>query len=102
MRVFSSHFAAKAVIFVASMAIAVCVATSAMGQSQAAAADLSGTVVDPTGAVVAGATVHAKGIVNGITRTVTANAEGVYQFIGLPPGDYEVSADAATFKKVLI
>ncbi|HEX3102027.1 MAG TPA: carboxypeptidase regulatory-like domain-containing protein, partial [Pyrinomonadaceae bacterium] len=102
MRVFSSRFAPKAVIFLASMAIAAFVAASAMGQSQAAAADLSGTVVDPTGAVVAGATVHARGIANGITRTVTANSEGVYQFIGLPPGDYEVSADAATFKKVLI
>ncbi len=102
MRVFSSRFAAKAAIFLASMAIAVCVAASAMGQSQAAAADLSGTVVDPTGAVVAGATVHAKSMTNGITRTVTANSEGNYQFIGLPPGDYEVSADAATFKKVVI
>ncbi len=77
-------------------------AVSAMGQSQSAAADLSGSVTDPTGAVVAGATVRAKGIGNGINRTVTANGEGNYQFIGLPPGDYEITAEAATFKKVVI
>ena len=86
----------------AALLLTIFFAASAFGQSQAAAADLSGTVVDPTGAVVAGATVHAKGIGNGITRTVTTNSEGVYQFIGLPPGDYEVSADANTFKKVVI
>ena len=103
MRVFSSKISAKAVtLLLLTMAVTIFFAASAMGQSQAAAADLSGTVVDPTGAVVAGATVHARGIGNGITRTVTANSEGTYQFIGLPPGDYEVSADAATFKKVVI
>lgn len=102
MRVFSSKFSAKAATFLLLIAATVFAAGSAMGQSQSTSADLSGTVVDPTGAVVAGATVHAKGIGNGITRTVTANAEGTYQFIGLPPGDYEVSADASTFKKVVI
>lgn len=102
MRVFSSLVSAKVATLLLSMAATIFFAASAMGQSQAAAADLTGTVVDPTGAVVAGATVHAKGIANGITRTVTANSEGNYQFIGLPPGDYEVSADAATFKKVVI
>ena len=102
MRVFSSLVSAKAATLLLSMAATIFFAASAMGQSQAAAADLTGTVVDPTGAVVAGATVHAKGIGNGITRTVTANSEGTYRLIGLPPGDYEVSADAATFKKVVI
>ncbi len=102
MRVFSSKITARAATLLLAMAVTVFFAASAFGQSQAAAADLSGTVTDPTGAVVAGATVHARGIANGITRTVTANSEGVYQFISLPPGDYEVSADAATFKKVVI
>ena len=42
-------------------------------QSQSSAADLTGTVVDPNGAVVAGATVTAKDSATGITRTVTAD-----------------------------
>jgi len=77
-------------------------AASAMAQAQATAADLTGTVVDQTGAVVAGATVHAKGIATGISRSATTDAQGTYQLIGLPPGEYEISTDAASFKKSVI
>ncbi len=71
-------------------------------QAQASTADLRGTVVDPNGAVVPGASVTASNSATGITRTVTANDEGIYQIFSLQPGDYEVSAQAATFKKVVI
>lgn len=73
-----------------------------MPQAQATAADLVGTVVDPNGAVVAGATVIARNIATGISRTVTSNEDGTYQMIGIPPGEYEITAEAATFKKVAI
>ncbi|MFM9905891.1 MAG: TonB-dependent receptor domain-containing protein [Pyrinomonadaceae bacterium] len=102
MRVFSSRISARAVTILLVMAASVFMSVSVLGQSQSAAADLNGQVTDPTGAVVAGATVHAKGVGNGISRTVTSNGEGVYQFINLPPGEYEISAEAATFKKVVI
>ncbi len=78
---------------------------SALGifaQAQATAADLVGTVVDPSGAVVPGATVTAKNSATNISKTVTTNDSGEYTIIGLPPGDYEVSAEAATFKKTKI
>ena len=71
-------------------------------QAQSSSADLNGTVVDPNGAVVAGATVTAKGSSTGISRTVTANDAGEYSFIGLPPGEYSVTVEAATFKKTVI
>ena len=71
-------------------------------QAQSSSADLNGTVVDPNGAVVAGATVTAKGSSTGISRTVTANDSGEYSFIGLPPGEYSVTVEAATFKKTVI
>lgn len=76
--------------------------SSASAQAQASTADLIGTVVDPTGAVVAGATVTAKNAATGISRTVTADNAGEYQIIGVPPGDYEVTATAANFKTVVI
>ncbi len=82
--------------------IAVGAAGAAMGQAQATAADLSGTVVDPTGAVVSGANITVRNTATGISRNVTANSSGGYQIIGLPPGEYEVTAEAATFKKVVI
>lgn len=74
----------------------------AHAQAQVSTADLGGTVADPNGAVVAGATVTAKNSATGISRTVTANDSGEYQIIGLPPGDYEVSAEASNFKKTVI
>ncbi|MBK9154720.1 MAG: TonB-dependent receptor [Chloracidobacterium sp.] len=76
--------------------------TSSFGQAQATAADLSGTVTDPNGAVVAGATITVRNLATGIARTVTSGSQGNYQLIGLPPGEYEVSAEASTFKKVVI
>ena len=82
---------------------AVCIfALSGMAQSQAAAADLSGTVVDQSGAVVAGATIRAKGVATGISRTTTTDSQGSYQLIGLPPGEYEITAEAASFKKSVL
>ncbi|MBK8465502.1 MAG: TonB-dependent receptor [Chloracidobacterium sp.] len=102
MRAFSSSISSKAIKFVVLISAIAALAVSAIAQSQAAAADLSGTVTDPNGAVVSGATVQAKGMGTGINRTVTTNGDGVYQFIGLPPGEYDITAEASSFKKVII
>src|SRR5687768_5184270 len=77
-------------------------ASGAFAQAQATAADLTGTVVDPNGAVVPGATVSARNLGTNIQRSTTSGDDGVYQLIGLPPGEYEVTAEAPTFKKVVI
>jgi len=84
-------------------AIILCLCVSAVfAQSQSTAADLIGTVVDPSEAVVAGATVTGRNLATGLSRTVTADDSGEYQIVGLPPGEYEITAQAATFKKVVI
>ncbi len=74
----------------------------AMGQAQANAADLTGVVVDPNGAVIPGATVTARNLSTGITRSTSSGSDGSYRFIALPPGDYEISSEASTFKRVTI
>ena len=102
MRVIPSKVSSMAVTCVFTVLVMLVFAAAAMAQAQATSADLSGTVVDPNNAVVAGATVTARNSAIGISRTVTSNADGSYQFIGLPPGDYEITAEAATFKKVVI
>jgi hypothetical protein len=73
-----------------------------MSQAQATAADLTGTVVDPNDAVVGGATVTARNTATGLSRTSTTDQDGTYKFIGLPPGEYEIGAEAANFKKMII
>ena len=76
--------------------------SAAFAQTQSNAADLSGSVVDPSDAIVPGATVTAKNIATGITRTSTVSDSGTFQLIALPPGEYEITAEAATFKKTVI
>ena len=76
--------------------------SAAFAQTQSNAADLSGSVIDPSDAIVPGATVTAKNIATGITRTSTVSDSGTFQLIALPPGDYEITAEAATFKKTVI
>lgn len=94
-------FAMTGKILLPVIVLCICV-SAAFAQSQSTAADLIGTVVDPGEAVVAGATVTARNPATGLVRTVTANDSGEYQFVALPPGEYEVTAEAATFKKVVI
>jgi hypothetical protein len=76
--------------------------SAVLAQSQANAADLTGTVADPNGAVVPGATVTARSLATNIARTTASGDDGTYKFIALAPGEYEVTAEAATFKKIVI
>src|SRR5688572_27367797 len=77
-------------------------AAPAQAQADATSANLSGFVRDPAGAVVPGATVTARNPAVGVTRTTTTNDEGFYQLVQLPPGAYEVSVEAANFKRAVV
>src|SRR5271163_2976574 len=61
-------------------------------------ASLSGTVTDPSGAVVAGATVTATNVDTGVATTLTTNAAGFYSFQSLPLGNYTISVQQTGFK----
>src|SRR5262245_54398246 len=74
----------------------------AFGQAQSNAADIQGTVKDSTGAVVPNATVTARNPSTNFSRNATTNDEGFYRLIGVPPGDYEVTVEAANFKKAVL
>jgi outer membrane receptor protein involved in Fe transport len=56
---------------------------------------VSGTVVDESGARVAGATVSLAGPAGRETRVT--DAAGEYQFVGVGPGDYRISAASSGF-----
>lgn len=102
MRAFSLRFTTVVNrLLMLAMVTLIC-AGAALAQAQASSADLNGTVTDPSGAVVPGATVTARDTATGITRTVTTDESGEYKFIGLPPNDYEITAEARTFKKTII
>ncbi len=74
----------------------------ALGQAQANAADLQGTVRDSTNAVVPNASVTARNPGTNVTRNATTNDEGFYRIINVPPGDYEITVEAPNFKKAVL
>lgn len=65
--------------------------------AQGGDARFSGTVLDPTGALVPGATVTAKNERTGEERTATANAQGRYVVANLKPSTYTIRATVAGF-----
>jgi hypothetical protein len=77
-------------------------ATLALSQAQSNAADLQGVVRDPKGAVISGATVTARNTATNASRSATTDGDGVYQLVNLPPGDYEITAEATGFSKARI
>jgi outer membrane receptor protein involved in Fe transport len=58
--------------------------------AQATTGTLKGSVVDPNGAAVAGATVTAKNEATGIEQSTTATSDGLFTITNLPPGKYTV------------
>jgi hypothetical protein len=60
---------------------------------------ITGTVKDPSGAAVAGATVIVASPERGINRQSTTNDSGDYNQSALPQGNYDVSVTAPGFKK---
>ena len=61
--------------------------------------DITGTVTDPSGAVVSGATVALKTDATGAVRSSTTGANGTYRFSLLQPGNYIVTVAASGFNK---
>src|SRR5438094_2157162 len=59
---------------------------------------ISGTLKDPSGAVIPGATVTALNIAQGIQSKTTTDDKGFYIFPSLPVGRYNVQAEASGFK----
>ncbi len=62
-------------------------------------ATLSGTIADPSGAVVPGATVTVRNVETGVTNSTTTNSTGFYRVANLIPGQYVVTAQKTGFKK---
>jgi hypothetical protein len=97
-----------ALALAAGLALAL-VTTSPLLQKQASAQAIStnggsiqGTVTDPTGAVLAGASVTIADPGTGYSHTVTTDSAGLYSVGPLIPGRYTITVAAAGFKHELI
>ena len=65
--------------------------------AQTTTGSISGTVTDTSGAVIRGAAVAVRNVDTGAVRSATSNDEGLFSAPLLPPGTYEVTAEAAGF-----
>ena len=79
------------------MGLLLILAFAALGQREAG--QITGTVRDPSGAVVAAAKVTVKSVGTGSIREATSNMSGIYTVPSLRPDTYDVSVEAAGFEK---
>ena len=70
-------------------------------QGQTSRGTVSGTVTDPSGALVAGATVALKHATTGVRRSVTSNEAGIYRFDAVDLGVYEFKVTHPGFQAFL-
>jgi hypothetical protein len=66
--------------------------------AQSDTSSISGTVTDPSGAVVPNAKITAKNDATGQVRNVTSNSVGAYTITNVPSGSYTVSVEAQGFQ----
>ena len=66
-------------------------------QAQSNTADISGLVKDQTGGVLPGVTISVTNTETGFTRSAVTGDEGAYRILVIPPGEYEVRAELASF-----
>src|SRR5580698_7607888 len=74
--------------------------TGAAAWAQAGRGAINGLVADPSGAVVAGAKVTALNHATGIAQSTVTTGGGLYSFVSLNPGTYEVTATHKGFESV--
>lgn len=69
--------------------------------AQAVTGNISGTVTDSSGAVIAGASILVKNTATGVTQTTTSNSQGRYNVPDLAVGTYDVQASNSGFQTVV-
>ena len=93
----STRLMRAAAMVCAALALA---ATAAWAQT--ITGSIRGTVTDPSGAVIAGASVAATNVATGVTTTSHTSKQGEYNIQFLPIGNYTVTVTASGFAKSTI
>jgi hypothetical protein len=75
-------------------------AVSVSALAQSTAGRILGTLTDPSGAAVAGATILVTDAERGASRTATTDESGSYAIPDLPPGTYKLHVQAKGFRGV--
>lgn len=92
------YFAAKSVAVITALVVTL---TSApvFVRAQSTTGDILGVVRDSSGAIVPNAFVKVVQEGTNVTHQTKTNAQGLYEFPILPPGDYTITLEVHDFKK---
>src|SRR5215813_5643106 len=82
--------------FALSVLLAVCIAVPALAQTTSS--EVSGTVIDPSSAVIVGATVTLQNEATAEARTIKTNESGAFVFPAVVRGIYSIKVEAGGFK----
>jgi hypothetical protein len=93
----SSCFFFRERFALASILVLVCIAISSSAQSVGNSGSVSGTVSDPTGAVVPNAKVEIRNPISGFDRTTVSDSAGKFEFTNLPFNPYHLTVTADGF-----
>ncbi len=85
-------------VFVFLLSFCLFFACTTSTQAQQTLGGITGTVTDPTGAVIAGATVSVVNDQTSLTRNETTSADGAYTIVNLPIGSYTITFTHAGFE----
>ena len=86
---------------IAALSLLILPLSSNLAFAQTSFTSLRGTVTDPSGKPIAGATVALRNTESGAERTLLTDADGTYQFQQLPAGDYTLTVSASGFSSYL-
>jgi Carboxypeptidase regulatory-like domain len=78
--------------------VAVFTTFTSLASAQTSSTSLRGTVTDPSGSVVSGATIVLENTESNTKRTATSGIQGDYQFLFLAPGTYSLRVTATGFE----
>ena len=81
---------------------AIILALAIAAVAQTTSGDLAGTIYDPTGATIPGATIVAKNEATGVEYNTKSTSTGEYHISNLPAGSYTITVTAAGFNQAQV
>src|SRR5215467_5212072 len=87
-------------LFLISLALpAVLFLSNSLNAQNATSGELTGVVIDPSGAVVPNAKVELRDNAKGISQTTNSNPDGEYVISFVPPGNYTLTVTHSGFRE---
>jgi hypothetical protein len=97
-----AHYARFFKLFVVCLGLAAIAGTPAARAQSAATGAVSGQVTDQQKAAVPGAAVRLTDLATSAVRTTTTNDAGRYEFVSIPPGQYDLTVSKTGFAQTKV